>query len=107
MTLPRGRLTKDSETGKPKLTCRNWECGVVVPVGGLESPKTTTSHRDKTTPATITTAATTTPTSRTTAATGKVSDLDAVFASTVPVPMVFPARPYGPNEEPWFYAEPR
>ena len=27
----RGRLVKDRATGKPKLTCRNWECGVLVP----------------------------------------------------------------------------
>lgn len=27
-----GRLTKDRASGKPKMTCRNWECGVVVPI---------------------------------------------------------------------------
>ncbi|KAI5859333.1 phospholipase D/nuclease [Durotheca rogersii] len=27
-----GRLTKERGTGNPKLTCRNWECGVLVPV---------------------------------------------------------------------------
>ncbi|KAK8066562.1 tyrosyl-DNA phosphodiesterase domain-containing protein [Apiospora hydei] len=26
-----GRLTSDRKTGKPKLSCRNWECGVVIP----------------------------------------------------------------------------
>ncbi|KAK6834795.1 hypothetical protein PG987_009489 [Apiospora arundinis] len=26
-----GRLTSDKKTGKPKLSCRNWECGVVIP----------------------------------------------------------------------------
>lgn len=27
----RGRLIKDRNTKKPKITCRNWECGVIVP----------------------------------------------------------------------------
>ncbi|KAK7934925.1 tyrosyl-DNA phosphodiesterase domain-containing protein [Apiospora marii] len=26
-----GRLTSEKKTGKPKLSCRNWECGVVIP----------------------------------------------------------------------------
>ncbi|KAH7632142.1 tyrosyl-DNA phosphodiesterase-domain-containing protein [Sordaria sp. MPI-SDFR-AT-0083] len=26
-----GRLIKDRNTKKPKITCRNWECGVIVP----------------------------------------------------------------------------
>ncbi|KAK4186864.1 tyrosyl-DNA phosphodiesterase-domain-containing protein [Podospora australis] len=25
-----GRLVKDRSSGKPKLTCRNWECGVII-----------------------------------------------------------------------------
>lgn len=28
----RGRLVKDRKSGKAKMSCRNWECGVVVPV---------------------------------------------------------------------------
>ena len=27
-----GKLTKDRAAKEPKLNCRNWECGVVVPV---------------------------------------------------------------------------
>ncbi|KAI1816235.1 phospholipase D/nuclease [Poronia punctata] len=27
-----GRLVKDRATGRPKLSCRNWECGVVIPI---------------------------------------------------------------------------
>ncbi|KAJ2893981.1 phospholipase D/nuclease [Zalerion maritima] len=30
----RGRLTMDAKSKTPKLSCRNWECGVVVPVLG-------------------------------------------------------------------------
>ncbi|KAI1431601.1 tyrosyl-DNA phosphodiesterase-domain-containing protein [Xylaria sp. CBS 124048] len=29
-----GRLVKDRATGQPKLSCRNWECGVLVPMQG-------------------------------------------------------------------------
>lgn len=75
VTLPRGRLVKDSKSGKPKMTCRNWECGVVLPV-----PSQPSSTDD---------------------------DLDALFSSAVPVPMVNPGRAYGPNEEPWFYTSAR
>lgn len=28
-----GKLTKDRSTKTPKLNCRNWECGVVIPLG--------------------------------------------------------------------------
>lgn len=28
----RGRLVQDKSTKKPKLNCRNWECGVIIPV---------------------------------------------------------------------------
>lgn len=30
----RGRLVKDRVSGEPKLNCRNWECGVLIPVEG-------------------------------------------------------------------------
>lgn len=30
----RGRLVKDRASGQPKLNCRNWECGVLIPVSG-------------------------------------------------------------------------
>ncbi|KAK3902038.1 tyrosyl-DNA phosphodiesterase-domain-containing protein [Staphylotrichum tortipilum] len=29
-----GRLVKDRGTGKPRITCRNWECGVLIPADG-------------------------------------------------------------------------
>ena len=29
----RGRLIKDRSTKKFKITCRNWECGVLIPAG--------------------------------------------------------------------------
>ncbi|KJZ73359.1 hypothetical protein HIM_07153 [Hirsutella minnesotensis 3608] len=27
-----GRMVKDRQSGNPKMSCRNWECGVVIPV---------------------------------------------------------------------------
>ena len=27
-----GKLTKDRSSKSPKLNCRNWECGVVIPI---------------------------------------------------------------------------
>lgn len=38
--LRRGRLVKDRGTGSEKLNCRNWECGVLVPVDRSESHTT-------------------------------------------------------------------
>ncbi|KAI0477003.1 tyrosyl-DNA phosphodiesterase-domain-containing protein [Xylaria cf. heliscus] len=29
-----GRLVRDRATGQPKLNCRNWECGVLIPIEG-------------------------------------------------------------------------
>ncbi|KAI8635010.1 tyrosyl-DNA phosphodiesterase-domain-containing protein [Xylariaceae sp. FL1651] len=29
-----GRLVKDRTSGQPKLNCRNWECGVLIPLEG-------------------------------------------------------------------------
>ncbi|RDA87282.1 hypothetical protein CP532_1318 [Ophiocordyceps camponoti-leonardi (nom. inval.)] len=69
-----GRLVKDRQSGKAKMSCRNWECGVVVPVsvndGGSGS--------------------------------GVAADLS-VFRGTVPVPMQVPGRAYGAAEKPWFF----
>ncbi|KAH8170772.1 tyrosyl-DNA phosphodiesterase domain-containing protein [Sarocladium implicatum] len=33
-----GRLVKDRATGQPKINCRNWECGVVLPAVGSSGP---------------------------------------------------------------------
>jgi len=38
----RGHLSTDKTTKKPKLTCRNWECGVILPVVNDPSPQTKT-----------------------------------------------------------------
>jgi len=36
----RGRLVKDRASGQPKLNCRNWECGVLIPVGNKSTEDT-------------------------------------------------------------------
>ena len=32
MLPDRGRLVQDKITKQPKLNCRNWECGVLIPM---------------------------------------------------------------------------
>jgi hypothetical protein len=32
VSVNRGRLVQDKVTKQPRLTCRNWECGVVIPL---------------------------------------------------------------------------
>ncbi|KAK7213452.1 hypothetical protein V2G26_020630 [Clonostachys chloroleuca] len=91
-----GRLVKDSKSGKPKLNCRNWECGVVLPV--LEA-------NGKARPTTKGASAVATSSSGTEDDSRGSSNLGELFASTVPMPMLVPGRLYGPNEEPWFYAD--
>ncbi|KAI0389236.1 tyrosyl-DNA phosphodiesterase-domain-containing protein [Xylariaceae sp. FL0594] len=73
-----GRLVRDRATGLPKLTCRNWECGVVIPV---ESTSTESAAEEK--------------------------PLSEVFGKTVPVPMVVPGEAYGKSgtKEPWYFRE--
>lgn len=77
LIYPRGRLVKDRATGEPKLNCRNWECGVLVPVTGE---------------------------SDTTAASSSSGELDVdLFKDTIPVPMKVPSERLGPGREPWFF----
>lgn len=74
----RGRVVKDRASGKMKMSCRNWECGVVLAVPESAAAGQGTS--------------------------GNAADLS-MFAPTVPVPMKMPGREYGPNEEPWYYLQ--
>ncbi|KAK4114100.1 phospholipase D/nuclease [Canariomyces notabilis] len=85
-----GRLVKDRGSGKPKLTCRNWECGVLVQACRTGS---TQGQRD--------------------AHLGDERDADvtdlAVFRDCVPVVMEWPSTGFslGPDaaKSPWFYQD--
>ncbi|KAF4628738.1 hypothetical protein G7Y89_g9417 [Cudoniella acicularis] len=70
-----GRLVKDQKTKKPKLNCRNWECGVIVPITANESSGNQESP----------------------------ASMD-VFGSRVPVPMTVPGKEYE-GRRPWFFNE--
>lgn len=68
-------MSKEKATGAIKLICRNWECGVMMPVPESQpADKTATSADDM-----------------------------ALFAGTVPVPMQVPGPAYKSNDQPWLY----
>ncbi|KAL1844048.1 hypothetical protein VTJ49DRAFT_5799 [Mycothermus thermophilus] len=91
-----GRLYKDPHSRKPKLTCRNWECGVLVPVG-----EPTPAVDEK-------------PGLASDGGLGKEgtdsNELQAVFDGSVPVPMKWPGEAYVTEgacgvapRTPWFF----
>lgn len=93
----RGRLVQDrTSTTKtspkpPKLNCRNWECGVLVPVsapvpqGDTEQPESKYNGESE----------------------GKAM-LD-IFNGTIPIPMTVPGRKYEGDDrlKPWYFMESR
>lgn len=84
-----GRLTKNKSTKQVKLYCRNWECGVVIPVNR------STASQNIDTPAS-------TPPQQT--AQDHNIDINSIFEGVVPVPMDFPGVEYGQGR-PWFRNE--
>ncbi|KAJ4260719.1 hypothetical protein NW762_007463 [Fusarium torreyae] len=124
-----GRIVKDRATGQPKMSCRNWESGVVV---RIDDPKSS-SFSGSTTGASASTSTSTSTSTKVKAAeaqaqslaqagkaSGKpdkggdtsqqnqnqnkeqVTDTD-IFKGIVPIPMRRPGRRYRASEEPWFY----
>lgn len=73
-----GKLVKERSTKAPKLTCRNWECGVIVPV------RKASTQPENTVPGT---------------GCGM-----SVFGGQVPVPMLYPGEVYG-THKPWYFQE--
>ncbi|KAI2630613.1 phospholipase D/nuclease [Hypoxylon sp. NC1633] len=73
-----GRLVKERGTSNPKLTCRNWECGVIVPIPPQDLSKDLAQRPS-------------------------LSD----FNSAIPVPMKIPSEAYGATKtkRPWFFLE--
>ncbi|GFF59823.1 hypothetical protein IFM62136_04329 [Aspergillus lentulus] len=80
-----GRLVQDKTTKQPKLNCRNWECGVLVPILDKDSSS------DKVSDSTSGKGA------------NESADMLDVFRDTVPVPMTVPGQRYGPGLKPWFF----
>ncbi|KAL8958725.1 MAG: hypothetical protein Q9183_005781 [Haloplaca sp. 2 TL-2023] len=84
-----GRLVKDRESKQVKLNCRNWECGVVIPLrrmtamSGKEGVQETEDGVLR--------------------GSEKVDGLKR-FEGVVPVPMEMPGKGYG-DGRPWFYSE--
>ncbi|ODH44695.1 hypothetical protein ACO22_00772 [Paracoccidioides brasiliensis] len=96
-----GRLVLDRSTTKPKLNCRNWECGVVIPIrhrgsGQLSSqPSSGSTLRPKLEPESESASVTVSDGSK----------LVSVFEPRIPVPMRVPGEPYQPGDKPWYYME--
>ncbi|OKP14923.1 hypothetical protein PENSUB_5083 [Penicillium subrubescens] len=88
-----GRLIKDRSTGQPKLNCRNWECGVLVPVitpGGRAYSQASDAN--------------TTTLDTATATQSRPQQLNAdIFQDTVPVPMKLPGADLTESRPPWFF----
>ncbi|KAK1236843.1 hypothetical protein MKX07_005962 [Trichoderma sp. CBMAI-0711] len=70
----RGRLSRDRSTKAIKMNCRNWECGVILPVPESKAVDMARAGGDM-----------------------------AMFAGTVPVPMQVPGPAYASSDRPWFY----
>lgn len=71
-----GKLVKDRATKSPKLNCRNWECGVVIPARRWADVE---EH-------------------------GKGVGNGLGEFRDIPVPMQYPGEEYG-DKRPWFYSE--
>ena len=90
LTLCRGTLVKDRKTGKERLTCRNWECGVVFPVSRIKAAADDGAGHVLTSD------------------TGNTSDVAQAVTTAfagLPLPVRFPAEKYaesGPGSHPWF-----
>ncbi|KAG6006059.1 hypothetical protein E4U21_007419 [Claviceps maximensis] len=68
-----GRTVQNSSSGERTIVCRNWECGVVVPIRTAPEQKSPTP-----------------------------TDMG-IFTGTIPIPMKVPGRQYSPGEQPWFF----
>ncbi|CAG8386813.1 unnamed protein product [Penicillium salamii] len=75
----RGRLVKDSTTKNLKMNCRNWECGVIVPIRSEKKPHSPSAESESAP----------FPTER--------------FQDIIPVPMRVPAAPLSETRKPFFF----
>lgn len=85
LTWTRGRIVKDTKTKQLKISCRNWECGVIVPI--INEKKT--GEKDK---------------GPETHGTAPSASLPVeIFTDTVPVPIKVPAVPLSEHRKPFFF----
>ncbi|KAL8722056.1 MAG: hypothetical protein Q9225_001378 [Loekoesia sp. 1 TL-2023] len=77
-----GKLVKDRKEKRPKLNCRNWECGVVVPLRRTTTMMSSTNSTTKP---------------------GDGEGLH-VFEGLISVPMECPGKKYE-GKQPWFYSD--
>jgi tyrosyl-DNA phosphodiesterase len=76
-----GKVSKDRQRNEQKMVCRNWECGVLLPV--FRNPnQESEGHRKVEEPS-------------------PNMNLRSTFSSMIDVPFEVPGRPYKTN--PWFY----
>ncbi|CAG8268286.1 unnamed protein product [Penicillium salamii] len=75
----RGRLVKDSTTKNLKMNCRNWECGVIVPIRSEKKPHSPSAESESAP----------FPTEH--------------FQDIIPVPMRVPAAPLSETRKPFFF----
>ena len=88
-------MTKDRTSGHPKMTCRNWECGVLVladdPPAAVSSEPAPSVHLAMASKMT---------------SDGQVPGNSSlgIFEGVVPVPMQLPGEPLGQDgaKGPWF-----
>ncbi|TLD22890.1 hypothetical protein PspLS_07232, partial [Pyricularia sp. CBS 133598] len=107
-------LVKDRASSQPKMSCRNWECGVIVPVGEPASPGHLLStgidpddasagkggslhaHQPHISP------------QEQNALGGRSRSLEELFRECVPLPIQLPGRSYASGQggkvpQPWFF----
>ncbi|KAK0711148.1 tyrosyl-DNA phosphodiesterase-domain-containing protein [Lasiosphaeris hirsuta] len=83
-----GRLVKDRGTGTPKMTCRNWECGVLILADEGKNGRTALNE-----------------TELRKGAASQTSSLR-IFEGRVPIPMELPGTPFSNSSRmPWFYQD--
>lgn len=76
-----GKLSKDKSSKSAKLSCRNWECGVIIPIRAMTDRGFNIDAE----------------------AAGSEDGL-AVFEGVMPLPMEYPAEEYSARK-PWFHLE--
>ncbi|KAJ5280032.1 hypothetical protein N7478_005404 [Penicillium angulare] len=95
-----GRLVKDRTENKPKLNCRNWESGVLVPI---ITPIDTASDSGKRSESSFS-EGTLQVGSESSTPKIEASNLPTeIFQGTVPVPMKVPAPALSQSRPPWFF----